>query len=99
MGVLGPWEFLWRAGSCIYFVLVCLRCGIGGPVQFYLVTVVEWTAGLYRVSFFSGSIAAGTVRVRNGEGGGPFFVLLSSVCCQFSWRMDIGRNTELNFCW
>ena len=22
LGVLGPWEFLWRAGSCIYSVLV-----------------------------------------------------------------------------
>ncbi len=49
--VLGPWEFLWRAGSCIYTVFVSLFCEIGGPVQFYLVTVVEWTAGLYRFSF------------------------------------------------
>ena len=54
----------WRAGSCIYSVFVSLCCEIGGPVQFYLVTVVEWTAGLYRFSFFSGSIAVGTVRVK-----------------------------------
>ncbi len=73
--MLGLWEFFWRAGSCIYFVFVCLCCGIGGPVQFYLVTVVEWTAGLYRFSFSAGSIAAGTVRVKHGEGGGPFFPL------------------------
>ncbi len=52
LGVLGPWEFLWRAGSCIYSVLVSLFCEIGGPVQFYLVTVVGWTAGLYRFSSF-----------------------------------------------
>ena len=36
----------------------------GGPVQFYLVTVVGWTAGLYIFSFFSGSISVGTVRVK-----------------------------------
>ena len=64
LGVLGPWEFLWRAGSCIYSVLVSLFCEIGGPVQFYLVTVVGWTAGLYIFSFFSGSISVGTVRVK-----------------------------------
>jgi hypothetical protein len=64
LDVLGPWEFLWRAGSCIYSVLVPLFCEIGGPVQFYLVTVVGWTAGLYIFSFFSGSISVGTVRVK-----------------------------------
>ncbi len=74
--MLGPWEFLWRAGSCIYSVFVSLCCEIGGPVQFYLVTVVEWTAGLYRFSFFSGSIAVGTYCT--GEmvrGGDPIFLL------------------------
>ncbi len=45
---------------CLYLFSV----RFGGPVQFYLVTVVEWTAGLYRFSFFSGSIAVGTVRVK-----------------------------------
>ncbi len=31
MSVLGPWEFLWRAGSCIYFVCVsrCVECRAG----------------------------------------------------------------------
>ncbi len=48
----------------VYSVFVFLCCEIGGPVQFYLVTVVEWTAGMYRFSFFSGSIAVGTVRVK-----------------------------------
>ena len=91
LGVLGPWEFLWRAGSCIYSVLVSLFCEIGGPVQFYLVTVVGWTAGLYRFSWFSGSISVGTVRVKRW-GGDPIF-LSSSVCCLFSWRLYIcGRD-------
>ncbi len=52
------------AGRVMYLFRVSLFCEIGGPVQFYSVTVVEWTAGLYRFSFFSGSIAVGTVRVK-----------------------------------
>ncbi len=64
LGVLGPWGFLWRAGSCIYSVFVSLFCEIGGPVQIYLVTVVGWAAGLYIFSSFSGSLLVGTVRVK-----------------------------------
>ena len=80
LGVLGPWEFLWRAGSCIYSVLVSLFCEIGGPVQFYLVTVVGWTAGLYRFSFFSGSISVGTVRVKRWGVTRFSFLLQFAVC-------------------
>ena len=45
----GPWEFLWRAESCIYFVCVCLRC-------------VECRAG---TSLFghSGGVDSETVRI------------------------------------
>ena len=48
LGVLGPGEFLWRAGSYIF-------CGdsavwSAGPVQFNLSTLLEWMAGLYRFS-------------------------------------------------
>ena len=46
--------------SCLYLFAVRLA----GRYNFYLVTVVEWTAGLYRFFFFSGSIAVGTVRVK-----------------------------------
>ncbi len=28
--MLGPWEFLWRAGSCIYVVCVSPLCGVPG---------------------------------------------------------------------
>ncbi len=73
MGVLGPWEFLWRAGSCIYFVRVCLRCE-------------EWRAGTSIFGHFGG-VGGGTVQIflllwlRSGgyctvemvRGGGPFF--------------------------
>ncbi len=55
-----------------------------GPVQFYLGTILEWMAGLYRFFLFSGSVVAGTVRLK-WWGGGLFFSF-SSVCCQLSWR-------------
>ncbi len=59
--MLGPWEFSGEPGhvytSCAYFTVVWS----GGPVQFYLITVVEWAAGLYRFFVFSGSVVAGTV--------------------------------------
>ncbi len=35
-----------------------------GPVQFYLGTILNWMAGLYRFFFFSGSVVAGTVRLK-----------------------------------
>ncbi len=47
LGVLGPWEFLWRAGS--YIFCVCdSAVWSAGPVQFYSGTVLERMAGLYR---------------------------------------------------
>ncbi len=46
--------------SCAYLSAVWS----GGPAQFHLVTVVEWVAGLYRFSFLSGSVVAGTVRLK-----------------------------------
>ena len=36
----------------------------GGSVQFYLGTLVAWTAGLYGFSFLSGFVVAGTVRLK-----------------------------------
>ncbi len=49
LGVLGPWEFLWRAGS--YFFCVGLRfveCRAG---TIYLGVSLGWVAGLYGFSF------------------------------------------------
>jgi hypothetical protein len=43
--------------------------------------------GTVQILFLSGSVVAGTVRLK-WWGGGPFF-LLSLVCCQFSWRLDV----------
>ncbi len=49
-----------------------------GPVQFYLSTLLEWMAGLYR--FFSSLALLGTVRLK-WWGGGLFFSN-SLVCCR-----------------
>ncbi len=70
----------------------------------------DWRAGTILFGH-SGGVDGGTVQIflllwlyssgySTGEmvrGGGPFFPLFSSVCCQFSWRMDIGRNIVLYF--
>ncbi len=71
--MLGPWEFLWRAGSYIYFVRVSLCC-------------VEWRAGTILFGHFGG-VDGGTVQVSLSlafsggygtvglvRGGGPFFL-------------------------
>ncbi len=47
--MLGPWEFLWRAGSCILLVCVFLCC-------------VEWRAGTILFGHFGG-VDGGTVRI------------------------------------
>ncbi len=51
LGVLGLWEFLWRAGS--YIFCVCdSAVWSAGPVQFYLGASVEQMAGLYKIFLF-----------------------------------------------
>jgi hypothetical protein len=50
LGVLGPWGFLWRAGSSFFCVgLRCVECRSG---TIYLSASLEWVAGLYRFFFF-----------------------------------------------
>ncbi len=71
MGVLGPWEFLWRAGSYIFSVCDSAVWG-AGPVQFYSGTFLERMAGLYRFSLLSGSVVAGTVPLK-WQGGWSVF--------------------------
>ena len=48
---------------------------------------LDWMAGLYGFFFLSGCVVAGTVRLKWWEGG--YFLLLSLVCCQFSWRFNV----------
>ena len=63
LGVLGPWEFLWRAGSCIFCVCDSAVWS-AGPVQFYLTLSVGADGGTVQIFFFSGSVVAGTVRFK-----------------------------------
>jgi len=99
--VLGPWEFFWRAGSCIYSCAYLSAVWSGGPVQFYLGTLVVWAAGLYGFFFLFGPAVAGYGTVELVMGGGLFFIFFLQFCCQFSWRLDVcGRNFVLYiFCW
>ena len=53
----------------------------------YLRASLKWMAGLYGFFFLSGCVVAGTVRLKWWEGG--YFLLLSLVCCQFSWRFNV----------
>ncbi len=87
------------ASRVTYIFCVCVSAvRSAGPVRVHLGTLVVWTAGLYGLSIFFGSVVAGTVQLKWGGGGGPFFPFLSSVCCQFSWRLDIcGRNFCVTF--
>jgi hypothetical protein len=88
LGVLGPWEFLWRAGS--YIFCVCdSAVWSSGPVQFYSGTFLERMAGLYRLFPFFWLCCSGYGTVEMVRGVGLFFFSLSSVCCQFSWRLDV----------
>jgi hypothetical protein len=93
IGVLGPWEFLWWAGSCIYYMCVSPLCEV--PCQYNLIWALRWCGRRDCTGFpFSLALKWRVRYGRIGEGGGPFFLLLSSVCCQFTWRLDIcGRNS------
>jgi hypothetical protein len=66
-----------------------------GPVRIYLGTLLVWVAGLYGFSSFPGSVLAGTVRLK-WWGGAVFLSSLSSVCCQFPWRVDM-RGRDIAF--
>ncbi len=63
LGVLGPREFFWRAGSCIFCVCDSAVWS-AGPVRFYSGTLLERRAGLYKLFCLSSSVVAGTVRLK-----------------------------------
>ncbi len=53
------------ASRVMYIFRVCVSAVWSAlPVQFYLGTSVVWAAGLYGFSFLSGSVVAGTVRLK-----------------------------------
>ena len=89
--MLGPWEFLWRAGSCIYLVCVSLLCVEWRAGTIYLGTSVVWAAGLYGFSFLFGFAVAGTAR-QNWRGGWSVFLcfLQFAVCFLGGWISAVG---------
>ncbi len=79
---LGPWEFLWRAESCIYFVCVSPLCGVPGRYTFIWAL---WWCGRRDCTDFPFSLAL-QWRVRygwNGEGGGLFFLCFLQFAVSF----------------
>jgi hypothetical protein len=79
LGVLGPWEFLWRVGS--YTFCVCdSAVWSAGPVQLYSGTFLERMAGLYRFFPFLWLCCSGYGTVEMARG----VVCLSSRFLQFT---------------
>ncbi len=77
-------------GRVIYIFCACdSAVWSAGPVQFYLGAVLERMAGLYRFFLFLWLCCSGFGTVEMLMGGGLSFFFLSSVCCQFSWRLDV----------
>jgi hypothetical protein len=60
----------------------------GGPVQVNLAILLERVAALYRFSFFLWRCSSGYGTVEKVKGVVRSF-LLSPVCCQFFWRLDV----------
>ncbi len=90
LGVLGPWEFLWRAGS--YTFSVCdSAMWSAGPVQVSLGILLERVAALYRFSFSSGAYSSGYGTVEMMKGGGPFSCFLQfAVSFLGGWMSTVG---------
>ncbi len=71
----------------VFSACVTLLCGAPGRYDF-IQAIVGADGGTAQMFFLPGSVVAGTVRLKYW-GGGPSFFLLSLVCCQFSWRLDV----------
>ena len=95
-GVLGPWEFLWRARSYIFLVwLRCVECRAG---TIYLSVGLGWVAGLYGFFFFWALLR--WVRYDWNSGGVVVRLSLpSSVCCLLSWRADVCGRALFSLYW
>jgi hypothetical protein len=66
----------------MYFFVCDSAVWNAGPVQVYLGILLERMAGLYSFFFLSGSVVAGTVRLK-WWGGGPSFSAFSSLLSVF----------------
>ncbi len=71
-----------------------MECRAGTSIFGHFVGV---GGGTVRIFCLPGFVLAGTVRLK-WWGGLCFLFSFSSVCCQFSWRVDMrGRNIVLYF--
>ncbi len=92
-GCAGSVGIFWRAGS--YIFCVCdSAVWSAGPVQFYSWTYFKRMAGLYKFFFFSGSVVAGTVRLKWWGG----MVRISSCFLQFAVSSLGGWMSVVGFC-
>ncbi len=98
---MGPWEFLWRAGSYIYISYACLSAvWSGGPVQIYLGTLGGVDGGSVRIflslwlcsgGYGTGEMVKGVVRV--------FLCFLQfAVSSLGGWMSAVGILCYI-FCW
>ena len=91
LGVLGPWEFLWWAGS--YIFCVCdSAVWSAGPVQFYSGPFLERMAGLYRFFPFLWLCCSGygTVEMVRGVVRVSFRFLQFAVSSLGGWMSVVG---------
>ncbi len=80
--MLGCENFL--AGRVIYFLCGIPLCGVPGWYNLFG-HYPGVGGGTVQIFPFSGSVVAGTVRLK-WWGGGPFFLSFSSLCCQLFWH-------------
>jgi hypothetical protein len=73
--VLGPWEFLWRAESCIFSLCVSPLCAVPGRYDLFKFSVGA-DGGTVQIIFLSSSAVAGTVRLKWWGGWSVFFCFL-----------------------
>jgi hypothetical protein len=89
LGVLSPWEFLWRAGSYVSFCvgLRCVECRAG---TIYLSASLGWVVGLYRFSSF-GLCCGGYGTIEMVGGWSDFLCRLQfAVCSLGRWLSVVG---------
>ncbi len=97
--MLGSWEFSGESGHIHIRVCVslrCVECRAGASIFGHFVGV---GGGTVRIFCFPGFVLAGMVRLK-WWGGAMFLFSLSSVCCQFPWRVDMrGRDIAFYLLW
>ncbi len=96
----GPWELLWRAESCIYFVCVSPLCRV--PCRYNFIWVLRWCGRRDCTDFpFSLALQWRVRYGRIGEGGVVRFLcfLQFAVISPGGWVSAVGIFVLYNFGW